>query len=469
MKSKLDIPKIQHYVPQFLLSNFAHGKKPQIYVYDKQTEVSYRTNIRNVAAESDLYNLEWRNIILTLEPSLGDLETNASKVIKTIVREESIHGLSLTEKVLISVFVLTQQMRTPYMRKSMLHMDQLIQNAIRQMGGDPNQVENYHPLDKDGARLLSIKMLSNLKEFVPHIMDKQWVLLKGKRNNPFYISDSPVTLQNIKDFGPRGNIGLGVEGIEIYLPISSTLTLAMYCSTTVNEIRERYKRYKHVSLAAPWIANAISKNKDPFCVEKMIAGFDESYEMDFHGFSEFLGIISSHGEGLDQVIVAMESTGCDHINLYSFLASQGIRAVVVNPLLIANYAKRSLRKTKTDKKDARTIAKFLLDHGEEISQLSLSQDLQDLRDLARERESLCHLMSATKVEIKRTTFPELESIGNLYSGVMLRFLQQYPSARLVRGGSLKAIGKALKGPYVGTNLRFLPRISFGRPKALWPW
>ena len=185
--------------------------------------------------------------------------------------------------------------------------------------------------------------------------------------------------------------------------------------------------------------------------------FSGTYEMNSHGFSEFLRTLSSHGGRLDQMIVAMESTGCYHINLFSFLSSQGIRTVVVNPLLISNFAKLSLRKTKTDKKDALTIARFLLDHHEEISQLSLSQDHQDLRDLSRERESLCHLISATKVEIKRvlrTIFPELESIGNLYTGVMLRFLQQYPSARLVRGAKRKAIAKALRGPYVGNKLTF---------------
>jgi len=69
------------------------------------------------------------------------------------------------------------------------------------------------------------------------------------------------------------------------------------------------------------------------------------------------------------------------------LSSQGIGTLVVNPLLISNYAKLSLRKTKTDKKDAMTIARFLLDHHKEISQLSISQDNQDLRDLSRERES----------------------------------------------------------------------------------
>ena len=84
------------------------------------------------------------------------------------------------------------------------------------------------------------------------------------------------------------------------------------------------------------------------------------YEMNSHGFSEFLKTLSSHGERLDQTIVAMESTGCYHINLFSFLSSQGIRTVVVNPLLISNFAKLSLRKTKTDKKDALTIARFLI-------------------------------------------------------------------------------------------------------------
>jgi len=185
--------------------------------------------------------------------------------------------------------------------------------------------------------------------------------------------------------------------------------------------------------------------------------FSRSYSMDSNGFDDFLKTITSHGEDLSKVIVAMESTGCYHINLFSFLASQGVRTVVVNPLLIANFAKLSLRKTKTDKKDAMTIARFLLDHHEEVSYLSLSQDHQDLRDLSRERESLCHLIAAAKVEIKRVlrvTFPELESIGNLYTGAMLRFLQQYPSARLARAAKSKAIVKALKQPYVGNKLTY---------------
>jgi len=159
--------------------------------------------------------------------------------------------------------------------------------------------------------------------------------------------------------------------------------------------------------------------------------FSRTCSMDSNGFDDFLKTIRSHGGDLSKVVIAMESTGCYHINLFSFLTCQGVRTMVVNPLLIANYAKLSLRKTKTDKKDAMTIARFLLDHHKEISRLSISQDIQDLRDLSRERESLSHLVSATKVEIKRvlrTTFPEMETIGDMYTGVMLRLIQEYPSA-----------------------------------------
>jgi len=205
----------------------------------------------------------------------------------------------------------------------------------------------------------------------------------------------------------------------------------------------------------------IDVSKDGFATAGIDSGgkesFTGSYSMDSSGFEELVKTITSHCEDLSLVIVAMESTGCYHINLFCFLTSQGIRTMVVNPLLIKNFAKLSLRKTKTDKKDAMTIARFLLDHQEEISQLSISQDLQDLRDLSRERESLSHLVSATKVEIKRvlrTTFPELEAIGDIYTGVMLRLIQEYPSARFVRAAKLKGIAKLLKQPYVGNKLTF---------------
>lgn len=185
--------------------------------------------------------------------------------------------------------------------------------------------------------------------------------------------------------------------------------------------------------------------------------FSLTFAMDSEGFMQLWKAITEHSKDLSEVIAAVESTACYHINLYSFLTAKGISTVVINPLLIANFAKLSLRKTKTDKKDAMSIAQFLLVHRETISQLSLSQDLQDFRDIARERESVCNLLSAHKVEIKRllqSTFPELERIGDLSTKVMQEFIAAFPSARLVKMAKPKAIQRALQRKGVGTRLTY---------------
>jgi len=154
------------------------------------------------------------------------------------------------------------------------------------------------------------------------------------------------------------------------------------------------------------------------------------FSMDKTGFSALRKEMTRCSENLNEIVVAMESTGCYHINLFSFLCAEGFRCAVVNPLLLSKYAQRSLRKTKTEKKDALTIAQFLLDNENSLSKVTESQDTQDLRDLARERESLSWVIAGMKNDVKRllqSTFPELETLcPKLYTETMLHFLQQFP-------------------------------------------
>ena len=111
----------------------------------------------------------------------------------------------------------------------------------------------------------------------------------------------------------------------------------------------------------------IDVSKDSFSVAGLDsegnALFKDSYDMDGEYFGRFLDVLTRHCSDLKEVMAAMESTGCYHLNLFSFLVGRGIEAVVVTPLLIANFAKLSLRKTKTDKKDAMTIAQFICNTG----------------------------------------------------------------------------------------------------------
>ena len=170
------------------------------------------------------------------------------------------------------------------------------------------------------------------------------------------------------------------------------------------------------------------------------------FSMDGEGFSRFLTRIKNYGQNLSEVTVAMESTGCYHINLFAFLCSEGIACVVINPLLIANFARLSLRKTKTDKKDALTIAQFLLANRSKLSQVSYCQNSQDLKDLARERESLTVMIAGLKNDVRRLlqmSFPELEHRCKLFTETMLRFLMKFPSARAITVAKPREIVKAL--------------------------
>jgi len=60
-------------------------------------------------------------------------------------------------------------------------------------------------------------------------------------------------------------------------------------------------------------------------------------------------------------------------------------------LLVANFSRLSLRKTKTDKKDAMTIAQFILLHSETLMETEQPGLFQDLEDYAREHEALAKI------------------------------------------------------------------------------
>lgn len=192
----------------------------------------------------------------------------------------------------------------------------------------------------------------------------------------------------------------------------------------------------------------VSKEKfDVCCIdgtgEKL---FRLSTEMRRSGFEELTKKLTSVTGSRESVVIGMESTACYHIPLFSFLTSEGYSVVVMNPLLISNFMKLQLRKTKTDKKDALVIAQYLIERREIYSQSIMTSDITDLRDLSRQRESLVDQMSAQKVEIKRilsVTFPELERITNIFTKSMLRLLCEYPSASAIKKAKRSRIAKRL--------------------------
>lgn len=187
----------------------------------------------------------------------------------------------------------------------------------------------------------------------------------------------------------------------------------------------------------------ISKDKFDACgiTREETKLFQISATMDRKGFEKLKGHLAG-----TSVLIGMESTATYHVNLFSYLVSEGYNVVLINPLLVSNYVKMQLRKTKTDKKDAAVIASFLLANGNTLMQRVPPSLIVDLRDLSRQRESLTDEMTALKMNIKRLlniTFPELEHISDVFTKSMLKLLQQYPSALALRDVDMGKLSKTL--------------------------
>jgi transposase len=198
--------------------------------------------------------------------------------------------------------------------------------------------------------------------------------------------------------------------------------------------------------------------------------FQSSLTMEKEGFDELSTKLSSLSVSKESILIGMESTACYHINLFSFLTCLGYTVVIINPLLISQFVKLQLRKTKTDRKDALVIAQFLALNRESLTEGSVSSDITDLRDLSRQRESLVNQMNAVKHDMKRVltiTFPELEHIAGIFSQSMLRLLQHYPSAYAIRKAKHKKIAKVLiQGSYGKQDDESVKRIREAAERSI---
>jgi len=200
----------------------------------------------------------------------------------------------------------------------------------------------------------------------------------------------------------------------------------------------------------------VSKDKfDAYCID--ITGekhFYLSCPMDRTGFEKLVSRLGALSMSQESLLIGMESTACYHMNLFSFLLAGGYTAVIINPLLISNFVKMQLRKTKTDKKDALVIAQFLLMHMDKLAQTSISPHVSDLRDLSRQRESLLSQMTALKCDMKRLltiTFPELEKLTGVFTKSILKLVSRFPSAHAIVQADPAEINQLLMDHSMGRN------------------
>ena len=178
----------------------------------------------------------------------------------------------------------------------------------------------------------------------------------------------------------------------------------------------------------------ISKYKHDFCIISNAGELiveNSSFQNNKIGFQSFLDQLKPYNKS--DIRIAFEATGHYSLNLELFLVNNGFSFMKVNPLIIHQFLKtRSLRRTKTDKADSITIAKYLMSVPYKPNS-DLLYTIFTLKSLCRARENLIKERSKFAVLLTNEldkSFPEIKPFfNNMISTTLLYILEKYTNTK----------------------------------------
>lgn len=172
------------------------------------------------------------------------------------------------------------------------------------------------------------------------------------------------------------------------------------------------------------------------------------------GFEKLFSLVSSFENNPENVKAGLEATGHYSFAILGYLLEKGFACFVFNPLHTNLYRKAvSLRKTKTDKVDSKTIALLLLSS---VGLKPYSKALyhnEQLKSLSRYRFSKVRERAVLKQQLARLVnilFPELEKlVPSLHLSSVYALLEQFPGASYVANAHLTKLTNLLSSSSSG--------------------
>ena len=172
-----------------------------------------------------------------------------------------------------------------------------------------------------------------------------------------------------------------------------------------------------------------------------------------HNLSEINDLIAYIKDLEGETKVCMEHTGRYYEPMASWLSAAGIFVSAVNPWLIKDFGNESIRTPKTDKADAKKIARFALDRWEKLPQYSRMDELRNqLKTMNRQFGFYMDQKTAMKnnlIALLDQTFPGANSFfdspaRNDGSQKWVDFVYTYWHVDCVRSKSLEAFTEHYK-------------------------
>ena len=172
------------------------------------------------------------------------------------------------------------------------------------------------------------------------------------------------------------------------------------------------------------------------------------------GFETLFQRIQSVSDDLTKVKAGLEATGHYSYNLLGFLLDKGLPTYVINPLHTNLYRKSlSLRKTKTDKVDSRTIASMMMSDMNLKSYSDTSYHNEELKSLTRYRFDKVKERAKLKTSVSRLVnilFPELETlVPQLHMASIYALLSEFPGSSYIASAHLTRLTNLLSASSKG--------------------
>ncbi len=237
----MSVVKQQHYVPQFYLKNFANEKE-QIWVYDKVTDKSFQTHIKNVAGERYFYDVpsldQRTGVKQSVEKLLSHVEDKMSEVLNTLLQKLATNNfirLHDDQRNFLSIFMVVQMLRSKEHRVMQEHSARSMSRFLKKRLTDQQIIEAFgsealHPPTAESLAEVQASCLADqnlIREMAMILNGHIWVIYKVRHSGEFLTSDNPFTKRGHIKHPVRRLSGIRSPGIEISLPISPEFCLCL--------------------------------------------------------------------------------------------------------------------------------------------------------------------------------------------------------------------------------------------------
>lgn len=234
--------KKHHFVAQAQLRHFASDAyRKSIWVYDKARGRSWISSILNAGSENDFNTVELTSGKWNFEDLFQEVDGRSAKLVSEIVSRRALAWITPADHVAMIDLFTTQMLRTKLARSTPHHMALRMREMMREIGIDPDADPNLATPTEAAIRMGAVKSFLGRDRVAKSMTRLVPALFETAGGQRFIISDDPVIVRNAFPYGEKG---LESHGVMVFLPIASSLGLALLCPT----ILSRYEVVEQVEM-----------------------------------------------------------------------------------------------------------------------------------------------------------------------------------------------------------------------------